>query len=67
MVHPLFIEDEDILTTPGIVKTMYDPACVTGGMLAVAEDQLRALNPSCLSDRWRMSRRSIPEDRVLDR
>jgi len=41
----LFIEDEDILTKPGIVKTMYDPACGTGGMLSVAEDHLRSLNP----------------------
>ena len=45
MVNLLFIEDEDTLTTPGIVKTMYDPACGTGGMLSVAEDHLRALNP----------------------
>jgi type I restriction enzyme M protein len=44
MVNLLFIEDEDILTKPGIVKTMYDPACGTGGMLSVAEDHLRALN-----------------------
>jgi type I restriction enzyme M protein len=45
MVNLLFIEDEDILTKPGIVKTMYDPACGTGGMLSVAEDHLRSLNP----------------------
>jgi type I restriction enzyme M protein len=44
MVNLLFIEDEDILTKPGIVKTMYDPACGTGGMLSVGEDHLRALN-----------------------
>jgi type I restriction enzyme M protein len=44
MVNLLFIEDEDVLTKPGIVKTMYDPACGTGGMLSVAEDDLRALN-----------------------
>jgi type I restriction enzyme M protein len=45
MVNLLFIEDEDVLTKPGIVKTMYDPACGTGGMLSVAEDHLRSLNP----------------------
>lgn len=45
MVNLLFIEDEDVLTKPGIVKTLYDPACGTGGMLSVAEDHLRALNP----------------------
>src|SRR5205807_4024797 len=46
IVNLLFNEDEDILAKPGIVKTMYDPACGTGGMLSVAEDHLRALNPA---------------------
>jgi len=45
MVNLLFIEDSDLLTKPGIVKTLYDPACGTGGMLSVAEDHLRNLNP----------------------
>ncbi len=45
MVNLLFIEDEDALTKPGIVRTMLDPACGTGGMLSVAEDHLRAMNP----------------------
>jgi type I restriction enzyme M protein len=45
MVNLLFIEDDDLLTKPGIVKTLADPACGTGGMLSVAEDHLRALNP----------------------
>jgi type I restriction enzyme M protein len=45
MVNLLFIDDADVLTTPGIVKTLCDPACGTGGMLSVAEDHLRALNP----------------------
>jgi type I restriction enzyme M protein len=45
MVNLLFIDDEDILTKPGIVKTLCDPACGTGGMLSVAEDHLRNLNP----------------------
>jgi type I restriction enzyme M protein len=45
MVNLLFIEDEDALTKPGIVRTLFDPACGTGGMLSVAEDHLRALNP----------------------
>ena len=45
MVNLLFIEDEDALTMPGIVRTLYDAACGTGGMLSVAEDHLRALNP----------------------
>ena len=45
MVNLLFIEDEDALTKPGTVRTMLDPACGTGGMLSVAEDHLRAMNP----------------------
>ncbi len=46
MVNLLFIDDaDDILTKRGIVKTLCDPACGTGGMLSVAEDHLRALNP----------------------
>ena len=45
MVNLLFIEDEDVLTKPGIVRTLFDPACGTGGMLSVAEDHLRAMNP----------------------
>ena len=45
MVNLLFIEDEDALATPGVVRTIFDPACGTGGMLSVAEDHLRQLNP----------------------
>ncbi len=46
MVNVLFNEDRDILTKEGIVKTMYDPACGTGGMLSVAEQYLNELNPN---------------------
>jgi type I restriction enzyme M protein len=28
-----------------VIKTIFDPACGTGGMLSVAEEHLRALNP----------------------
>jgi len=44
MVNLLFIEDDDLLTRPGVVKTLADPACGTGGMLSVAQDHLRGLN-----------------------
>jgi len=46
MVNLLFAADNNILTSPGVIKTLYDPACGTGGMLSVAEDHLRVLNPS---------------------
>ncbi|MEM9034575.1 MAG: class I SAM-dependent DNA methyltransferase [Actinomycetota bacterium] len=45
MVELLFAEDDELLRKPGIVKTLFDPACGTGGMLSVAEDRLRQLNP----------------------
>ena len=46
MVNLLFIEDESALTQPGIVRTLFDPACGTGGMLSIGEDHLRELNPA---------------------
>ncbi len=45
MVNLLFVNDKDILRKKGIVKTMYDPACGTGGMLSIAEEYLHELNP----------------------
>ena len=45
MVNILFLNDKQILTRKGILKTLYDPACGTGGMLSVAEEYLRELNP----------------------
>jgi type I restriction enzyme M protein len=46
MVNILFLEDDDILTGNNVAKTIYDPACGTGGMLSVAEDYLKKLNSS---------------------
>ncbi len=45
MVNLLFLPDSRVLTTKGILKTLYDPACGTGGMLSVAEEYVRELNP----------------------
>ncbi|PIE22903.1 MAG: restriction endonuclease subunit M [Planctomycetota bacterium] len=45
MVHILFAEDDDVLTKPGVVRTLYDPACGTGGMLSVAQEYLHEHNP----------------------
>ena len=45
MVNLLFIEDNDALTKPGVVRTMYDPTAGTGGMLSVAGEYLFELNP----------------------
>ena len=45
MVNLLFIEDDDLLCKPGIVRSLYDPTVATGGMLSVAEEHLAELNP----------------------
>lgn len=45
MVNLLFEPDNDILTKKGILRTLLDPACGTGGMLSVADEYLRELNP----------------------
>jgi type I restriction enzyme M protein len=45
MVNLLLVEDTEVLTQPGVIRSLYDPACGTGGMLSVAEEYLRELNP----------------------
>jgi type I restriction enzyme M protein len=45
MVNLLFIEDDDALTKPGVVRSLYDPTAGTGGMLSVAGEHLASLNP----------------------
>ena len=46
MVDLIFAGDKPELRSKGIVKTLYDPACGTGGMLSVAAEYLRELNPA---------------------
>ena len=45
MVSILFIEDDDLLAMPGTARTLLDPACGTGGMLAEAQNYLRDHHP----------------------
>jgi type I restriction enzyme M protein len=45
MVNLLFIEDDEALSQPGIVRSLYDPTAGTGGMLSVADEHLASLNP----------------------
>ena len=45
MVNLLFIEDDQALIKPGVVRSLYDPTAGTGGMLSVAEEHLSSLNP----------------------
>lgn len=44
MVNILFYDDSDVLAGNNVAKTIYDPACGTGGMLSVAEEYLHQLN-----------------------
>ncbi|MFD0328330.1 N-6 DNA methylase [Streptacidiphilus monticola] len=46
MVNLLIAPDADALSLPGVVRTVLDPACGTGGMLSAAEDHITALNPA---------------------
>ena len=46
MVNLLFIEDDEALTKPGVVRSIYDPTAGTGGMLSVAGEHLADLNPN---------------------
>ncbi|MGX1598226.1 type I restriction-modification system subunit M [Dietzia maris] len=45
MVDLLYADKDLELSTPGIVRTIYDPAAGTGGMLSVAYDHLVDMNP----------------------
>jgi type I restriction enzyme M protein len=45
MVNLIFVEDDDVLAKPGVVRTIYDPAAGTGGMLSVAGEYLAEHNP----------------------
>lgn len=44
MVNILFESDDQALSVPGVVRTMYDPTAGTGGMLSVAEEHLLKFN-----------------------
>lgn len=43
MAHLVYTEEEDVYK-PGIVRTIYDPTCGTGGMLSVSEDVIKKQN-----------------------
>ncbi|NEB01226.1 SAM-dependent DNA methyltransferase [Streptomyces sp. SID13726] len=49
-VNLLVSPDSDIVTAPGAIRTVMDPACGTGGMLSAAEDHIKALNPDATVD-----------------
>jgi type I restriction enzyme M protein len=46
MVNLLFAEHKEELKRKGLIRTVYDPACGTGGMLTVAKDHIKNnINP----------------------
>ena len=45
MVNLLFVEDDEVLAKPGVVRTLYDSTAGTGGMLSVAGEYLHEHNP----------------------
>ena len=45
MVQLLFAIDDAALSKPGVVRSIYDPTAGTGGMLSVADEHLRGMNP----------------------
>ncbi|GAA1412640.1 hypothetical protein AUR04nite_09850 [Glutamicibacter uratoxydans] len=45
MVDLLFANDDEALRDGDIVRSVYDPTAGTGGMLSVAEDHLKEMNP----------------------
>ena len=44
MANLVYTDEEDVYR-PGIVRTIYDPACGTGGMLSVSEEHIKKQNP----------------------
>jgi len=44
MVDLILASDEDLQTNPRPLRTVYDPTAGTGGMLSIAEDQIKAHN-----------------------
>jgi type I restriction enzyme M protein len=46
MVNLLLEPDEHILTNPGVIVTVCDPACGTGGMLSESQNWIREHNES---------------------
>lgn len=44
----VFMEDDDALRTPGIIRTIYDPTAGTGGFLSSGMEYVHELNPKAV-------------------
>lgn len=45
MVNLLVTPDQEVLSEPHIIRTLYDPCCGTGGMLTIGKDRIVEMNP----------------------
>ncbi len=50
MVNLLFAEDKEALKKKGIIRTIYDPASGTGGMLSISSEYIEKINPDAIID-----------------
>lgn len=48
MVNLLLDGDDEALREPGVIRTVFDCACGTGGMLSEADNQIRSYNDSAV-------------------
>jgi type I restriction enzyme M protein len=48
IVHCLFAGDDEALSKPGVVRSMYDPTAGTGGILSMGEKTAREINKSAV-------------------
>jgi type I restriction enzyme M protein len=48
IVHCLFAGDDEALSKPGVVRSMYDPTAGTGGILSVGEAVARSINKTAI-------------------
>ncbi|WP_022660489.1 type I restriction-modification system subunit M [Paucidesulfovibrio longus] len=44
----VFIDDDDVLSKPGVVRSLYDPTAGTGGFLSEGTELMRTLNPEAV-------------------
>ncbi|MCX2532939.1 class I SAM-dependent DNA methyltransferase [Plesiomonas shigelloides] len=44
----VFMEDDDVLNKEGIIRTIYDPTCGTGGFLSSGMEYVHELNPQAV-------------------
>jgi type I restriction enzyme M protein len=61
----VFMEDDDALTKPGIIRTIYDPTAGTGGFLSAGMEYVHELNPQtvCVPSVRSSTQRATPSAR----